>query len=102
MYIPNMHPTSSFMKELSLIEWVLGITKKVPSKSEIEGWLKDARIEIERLGKLHEADDAKLVEVGKISTQAISKSDISNTQDFNHHIFCCKIIKATGVDPVLG
>ncbi|KAI3997715.1 hypothetical protein MKX01_040688 [Papaver californicum] len=30
---PNMHPTKSFMEELSQIEWDLGISTRVPTKS---------------------------------------------------------------------
>ncbi|KAI3931298.1 hypothetical protein MKX01_040215, partial [Papaver californicum] len=61
------------MEELSQIEWELGITTRVLRKSEIAGWLNDARIEIESLTQLHITDDANLVEVRKLARQAITK-----------------------------
>ncbi|RZC81044.1 hypothetical protein C5167_043628 [Papaver somniferum] len=92
-------PTPSFVAEFSQLEKQLGISTVVPSKDDLQSWLKAQTIENSHLKEQLQEKQAMLKAVYAIAREGISEGDLSGTAEFKVHKFSCQIIQAMGIDP---
>ncbi|XP_026400168.1 uncharacterized protein LOC113296043 [Papaver somniferum] len=92
-------PTPSFVAEFSQLEKQLGISTVVPSKDDLQSWLKAQTIENSHLKEQLQEKQAMLKAVYAIAREGISEGDLSGTAEFKVHKFSCQIMQAMGIDP---
>ncbi|KAI3898549.1 hypothetical protein MKX03_021159, partial [Papaver bracteatum] len=92
-------PTTSFVAEFSQLEKHLGISIVVPSKDDLQSWLKEQTIENSQLKQQLKEKQAMFKEVYGISREGISEGNLEGTQEFKIHNFSCIIMRAMGIEP---
>ncbi|XP_026441491.1 uncharacterized protein LOC113340553 [Papaver somniferum] len=80
------------MTQFSL-EKQLGISTVVPSKDDLQSWLKAQTIENSHLKEQLQEKQAMLKAVYAIAREGISEGDLSGTAEFKVHKFSCQIIR---------
>ncbi|KAI3885920.1 hypothetical protein MKX03_003007 [Papaver bracteatum] len=75
-------PTTSFVAEFSQLEKQLGISTVVPSKDDLQSWLKAHTIENSQLKQQLQEKQEMFKEVYGIAREGISEGNLEGTQEF--------------------